>query len=450
MIKNSWIEKFFSSRSEDLFEKCEDLQAEMSQINKKYNLKGTFALPLQSSLDREVEVLNPWSHKAEKWLCFDSNGYLGLQHHPQVKARVKAVIDEMGAGTPSVPLLGGSQKYSETLKETLCQFHRREAALIFSSGYSANCGVLSGLIRKNDAIVLDEKSHMSLYHGALLSKSRHVCFYKNNNMTHLESVLKSLRENAQVKGILVVTDGIFSMTGDLVPLVDFVRIAKKYGAKTLVDEAHSIGVVGQTGRGVEEYFNMAGQVDIIVGTFSKAFGFVGGYAVAQKSIVEYLQFTAAPWIFSTSLPACLVAGINEAIQIHIQDLTYLTSLRLNRDYLWNIMKKGQRPTPVPVGAIMPVLLPSNESLLAAVEILAKHRIKCGAVTFPAIKRGLGLLRIIPTTRHIFDDFDRLDKALVDIQRLETVLSSSSSSKDRTYRTTPRISSELIKPIDTES
>ncbi|MBK7961004.1 MAG: pyridoxal phosphate-dependent aminotransferase family protein [Bdellovibrionales bacterium] len=163
MIKNSWIENFLSSKSEDLFEKCEHLQIEMNRINKQFHLNSTFALPLQSGLDREVDVHNPWTQKDEKWVCFDSNGYLGLQHHPRVKAKVQAVVDEMGAGTPSVPLLGGSQKYSEALKGTLCQYHDRQGALLFSSGYLANCGVLSGLVRKNDAIVLDERSHMSLY-----------------------------------------------------------------------------------------------------------------------------------------------------------------------------------------------------------------------------------------------------------------------------------------------
>jgi 7-keto-8-aminopelargonate synthetase-like enzyme len=416
MIKNSWIENFLSSKSEDLFEKCEDLQIEMNRINERFHLGGTFALPLQSGLDREVDVHNPWTQKNEKWVCFDSNGYLGLQHHPRVKAKVQAVVDEMGAGTPSVPLLGGSQKYSEALKGTLCQYHDRPAALLFSSGYLANCGVLSGLVRKNDAIVLDERSHMSLYQGALLSKSRHVFFYKNNDMADLEAVLKLVRADPKIKGVLVVTDGIFSMTGALVPLPDFVRIAKKYGAKTLVDEAHSVGVVGETGRGVEEYFNMPGQIDILVGTFSKAFGFVGGYVVARKSIIDYLQFTAAAWIFSTSLPSCILAGINEAVHTHIHDKTIIAKLRRNRDYLWeNIKRQLLVPIPIRVGAIMPLLFSSNESLLKAVETLARHKIKCGAVTFPAIKRGVGLLRIIPTASHSFEDFDRLSEALAEIE-----------------------------------
>ena len=414
VIQSAKIESYFESRSQDLFSKCEELNEAYNDLDKNHFISNTFAVPFQSGLDRTIKFLNPRTNQTDDWLCFDSNGYLGLHQHSEVKRVVKETVDLAGAGTPSVPLLGGSNKWSQALENRVAQMHQREAGLIFSSVYATNLGVVSGLVRDNDAIVIDGRAHASLHDAARMSRCEIIIKFETNKMESLEAALKKIRKNKNLKGILVITDGIFSMSGEIVRLKEISELSKKYNAKLLVDEAHSVGVVGKNGYGVEDHFELFNSIDILIGSFSKAFGFSGGYVVGKKSVMRYLRFSASTWVFSTAMPSAVVTGINKAVDLHMKDKSFLNKFTENRNYLWKLCAEIKLPTPKPVGGILPVFIGSNEKVIEITQRLAAKRIRCGAVAFPAVPKGQGILRIVPTALHEKQDFEILVAALKEL------------------------------------
>src|SRR5215510_2195183 len=244
-------------------------------------------------------------------LMFGSNNYLGLTNHQEVKAAAKAAIDEYGAGCSGSRMLNGTMDLHVRLEQTLARFMKREAALVFGTGFQTNLGALSTIAQKGDVIIADRNIHASILDGCLASFAR-TTRYRHNDMTDLQKVLAALQPD---EGRLIVVDGVFSMEGDTANLPEIVRLARLYGARIYVDEAHSIGVLGDHGRGTAEYFAVENDVDIVMGTFSKSFASIGGFVASRRDVIEFIKHHSRAFVYSASLAPANAAAVLKAIEI---------------------------------------------------------------------------------------------------------------------------------------
>ncbi|HHW99955.1 MAG TPA: aminotransferase class I/II-fold pyridoxal phosphate-dependent enzyme, partial [Acholeplasmataceae bacterium] len=234
-----------------------------------------------------------------------SNNYLGLANHPRLKKAAIEAVEKYGVGAGSVRTIVGNQDLLEELETVLAEFKEEEAVTCFQSGFNCNMGTIQAIVQKGDLIISDELNHASIIDGIRLSRADKK-IYRHSDMDHLEEILKSERNN--YNNVLIITDGVFSMDGDLAKLPEIVKLAKKYNALTYVDDAHGSGVLGRSGRGTVDYFNLHGQVDFIIGTLSKAIGVVGGYVASKKIVKEWLLHRGRPLLFSTALPPSATAA----------------------------------------------------------------------------------------------------------------------------------------------
>ncbi|MBU1866982.1 MAG: 8-amino-7-oxononanoate synthase, partial [Candidatus Margulisbacteria bacterium] len=247
----------------------------------------------------------------KKLLNFCSNNYLGLANHPLVIAAANTATSEFGFGAGASRLISGNTLLHEKLEKKLAAFKGREEALVFSTGYLANLGVISALTGENDTIIIDRLNHASIIDACRLSKAR-LQVYKHRDLASLEAVLK---RSAKCQKRLIVTDSIFSMDGDLAPLPEILSLAKKYDAVTMIDEAHATGTIGPRGQGLEEYYNLKGQVDIIMGTLSKALGSLGGFIAGEAKLIDHLRNKARSFIYTTALPPSACAAALAALEV---------------------------------------------------------------------------------------------------------------------------------------
>jgi 8-amino-7-oxononanoate synthase len=404
---------FYGLIDQDLFKKCDVFKEGYDLVNESNQLDQAFSVIHTSGLDREVKVLNEKGQEVTL-TSFDSNGYLGLQHHPEVIGAASEAFEHFGAGTPSVSLLGGMSDPLKSLEQTIAKFHQREDALIFSSAYMANVGVMIGLLREGDTVVMDVRAHASLHDGARICRTGDKVRFDSNKLEDLEGKLAKIRTEKPNSGILIATDSVFSMSGRLVDLKRLREIATKYGAKLLVDECHSVGVLGATGRGIEEHVGLMGASDILVGCFSKAFGSFGGYVVGSKELIHYLRFFAHPWIFSTSYPAHSASALLKVFEVFEREPEHLQRLTHNTRYFKKRLKEiglGDYQGPSP---IVPIPIGDNEKLFNVAGKLFAAGVKAGIVSYPAVPKNKSILRIVITARHNEED---MEKALGVLQGL---------------------------------
>ncbi len=286
----------------DIFEKCEKFTYAKAAMAA--GLYPYFHV-IESGQDPEVIV------EGRKMIMLGSNNYLGLTSHPKLKEAATKATQEFGVGCVGSRFLNGTLTLHVELEERLAKFCRKEAALVFSTGMQTNLGAISALAGKRDVIITDKYDHASIIDGCRLSYG-HMKRYRHNDMHDLERVLQSPADGG---GALVAVDGVFSMEGDVCDLPAIVELAKKYGARVLVDDAHGIGVLGSRGAGVADYFGLDDEVDIIIGTFSKSFACVGGFVAAAETVVHYLKHFARSMIFSASLPPANAASVIAALDI---------------------------------------------------------------------------------------------------------------------------------------
>ena len=260
---------------------------------------------IQSDQDTEV-ILN-----GKKVLMFGSNSYLGLTNHPKVKEASKNAIDKYGTGCAGSRFLNGTLDIHIELENRLAKLVNKEGTLCYGTGYQANLGVVSSLTDRNDYLIFDEYNHASIFDGSRMSFSK-VLKFEHNNMDSLESKLK-ICDPDRVK--LIVVDGIFSMDGDIIKLPELVKIADKYGATIMVDDAHSIGVIGDKGAGTASHFGLSSKVDIIMGTFSKSLASLGGHVTSSKEVINYIKHKSRPFIFSASITPANAATALKALRI---------------------------------------------------------------------------------------------------------------------------------------
>jgi len=343
-----------------------------------------------------------------KVLMFGSNDYLDLITHPKVKESAAQAIKKYGSGCSGSRLLNGTLDIHVKLEEELAAFVHKEAAITFGTGFQANYGTLSALTEKGDVMICDHNLHASLVEGALRSAARTVRF-RHNDLDHFERCLENCPPEEK---IFIVSEGVFSMEGDIADLPGILKLAKPYGARTYVDEAHGIGVLGPTGAGAAEHLGVLDEIDIVMGTFSKSLASVGGFIAGERAVVDYLKHTARPFVFSASLPAASTAAVGAALQIMKKEperrQRLLRIAGLLRDELRArgfAVLPGETP-------IVPVVIDQEVDVCRLCKRLLEEGIYVNPVLRPAAAQNL--LRISCTAAHTEAHVERLIATLVRI------------------------------------
>lgn len=355
-------------------------------------------LPILEGPNEAEVILN-----GKKVINLSSNNYLGFANHPRLKKAAIEAVEKYGAGAGAVRTIIGNMDIHEELEELLAKFKREEAAMTFQSGFNCNAGTIQAITERGDLIISDELNHASIIDGTRLSKADKAIF-KHSDMNDLERVLKENRD--KYKNILIITDGVFSMDGDIAKLPEIVELAEKYEAMTYVDDAHGSGVLGESGRGTVDHFGLHGRVDFSIGTLSKAIGVVGGYVAGSKTMQEWLNHRGRPILFSTSLPPAAVGAIIEAIKMLMETTEYTDRLWSNAKYFKEKLGKlgfntGHSETP-----ITPVIIGDEAKTMEFSRKLFDNGVFVSGIVFPTVPRGTGRVRCMVTAGHSEEQLDR--------------------------------------------
>ncbi|MDD3925964.1 MAG: aminotransferase class I/II-fold pyridoxal phosphate-dependent enzyme [bacterium] len=372
---------------QDIFDKLEALDVHIRQSASAY-VDGLSVQLLGAVANRTT--VRDRNGESREVIMLGSNSYLSLTTHPRVVAACRDACAKYGYGMGAVSLYAGTTDLHRELEQLVAEFYGAEDAILIPCGYSANVGVISALCGAGDVVINDAYNHASIFDGCALSQAE-VKVYLHRNLRHLEKILGQLPESQ--RGRLIVTDGVFSMDGDIAPLADIAALARRYGARVMVDDAHGLGVVGPTGRGTAEQCGCADQVDITVGTFSKTPGAIGGYCVGSARLIQYLRYYARTYFFSTSIPAPIVAGLIEVFKLLRDDAA-------GRDRLWHnirYMKEGLMARGFDTGssesAIIPVIVGDEAKLVQFNNDLRRNGVYTNIVTYPAVRRKECRLRL---------------------------------------------------------
>jgi glycine C-acetyltransferase len=333
---------------------------------------------------------------------YASYGYLGLLNHPRINEAAKKAVDKFGTGTNGVRTLAGTLTIHTELEETIADFKHAEAAITFSSGYATNLTVISTLMGRGDYIFSDKLNHASIVDGCLISGAEFRRF-RHNEMDHLEGLLKNAPADVAK---LVIADSVFSMDGDIINLPKTVELCKKYGAWLMIDEAHSLGVLGEKGTGIEEYFNLYDQIDIKMGTLSKTIPSVGGYVAANKDIITYLRHASRAYIFSAALPPAQAGAANEAFKVILDEPWRIERLNQNTRQFIGGLKGLGFDTMLTETAIVPVLCGDDETAFAMTREAQHNDVFVLPVVSPAVPEGLARLRATVTAAHEPSEIER--------------------------------------------
>ena len=359
--------------------------------------------PLHSSVGPVVEMAG------RQILLLASNDYLGLANHPEVVQSAIEATRKFGAGAGASRLISGSLPPHQELESALAQFKGTEAALTFSSGYLANIGTIPALVEQGGLILADRLCHASLIDGCRLSAAD-FRIYRHNDTDHLRSLLA---KNRRTRRTLIVTDGLFSMDGDLAPLPELCRLANDYEADLYVDDAHGTGVMGPHGRGTAEHFGLDTQVSFQMGTLGKAFGSSGAYLAGPSSLIRYLMNTSRSFIFTTAPPPSSAAAVTAALRVIQREPERRARLWANRDRLFSGLTRLGFTLSPSVSPIMPILIGNPEIALSFAEHLLTEGLYAPAIRPPTVPAGTSRIRVTVTSEHTPS---HIDQALASFQR----------------------------------
>ena len=345
-----------------------------------------------------------------------SNNYLGLTTHPKLREAAIEATKKYGVGPGAVRTIAGTMKLHIELEEKIARFKNVEACVVFQSGFTANAGTVSAILGKEDFIISDELNHASIIDGARLSRAK-ILVFSHKNLTHAEEQLKSVANQPGHK--LLITDGVFSMDGDIGPLPGLCDLAEKYGAIMMVDDAHSSGVLGRNGRGTIDHFNVHGRVDIQVGTLSKAIGAIGGYVCGSRDLIEFLYHRARPFLFSTSHPPSVTATCIAAFDVLEQEPERIERLWKNTKFfkkeLGNLgFNIGGVTTPASETPITPIIIGDGKLTMDFSRELFNEGIFATGIAFPTVAEGKARIRTIMTSEHTQQ---QMEKALEVLERV---------------------------------
>lgn len=333
---------------------------------------------------------------------YASYSYLGLVGHPRINEAAKKAVDQFGTGTNGVRMLAGTLTLHKELEETIANFKHAEAAVTYSSGYVTNLTVISGLMGRGDYVFSDKLNHASIVDGCLMSGAEFRRF-RHNDMEHLEGLLKNAPQDVAK---MVVADAVFSMDGDIVDLPRIVALCEKYKAWLMVDEAHSVGVLGKTGTGIEEHFGLGDVIDIKMGTLSKTIPSVGGYVASKKELVAYLQNWSRAYMFSAALPPAQAAAANEAFKVILDEPWRIERLNQNTKQFIGGLKSMGFDTMLTETAIVPVLCGEDDVAFAMTREAQHNDVFVLPVASPAVPQGLARLRATVTAAHEPSEIER--------------------------------------------
>jgi 8-amino-7-oxononanoate synthase len=389
-------------KSTDIFDKC--LRFDKAKTLISHGLYPYFRV-IESAQDPEI-IMN-----GRKMIMVGSNNYLGLTSHPKVKEAAIEAIKKYGTGCAGSRFLNGTLDIHVKLEEKLAGFIRKESALIFSTGFQVNLGVISALVGKDDVAIIDKMDHASIIDGCRLSFGE-VKKFKHNDMSDLKRLLTEYED----KDKLIVVDGVFSMEGDIANLPEIVALAKKYGARIMVDDAHGIGVLGKTGRGTAEHFSLEDEVDLIMGTYSKSLASIGGFVSGSADTIHYIKHLARPLIFSASPPPASVAAVGAAIDIIENEPERREQLWKNTTKMLNGFKNlgfdtGHSQTP-----IIPVIVGEDEKAFLMAMMLQEEGVFANVAVTPAVPAGMALIRTSYMATHTDEHLNIVLKAFEKVGR----------------------------------
>jgi glycine C-acetyltransferase len=374
--------------------------------------KGTY-FHLRVLDDQQAPVCH---YDGKQVINLASNNYLGLANHPKlIEAALKATR-ELGVGSGAVRTIAGTMKIHMDLEEKIARFKNVEACVVFQSGFAANAGTVSAILGKEDFILSDELNHASIIDGARLSRAK-IKVFRHKDMAHCEELLQEIANEPGHK--LVITDGVFSMDGDIGPVDKLGALAEKYGAIMMVDDAHASGVLGRNGRGSIDHLNMHGRVDVQVGTLSKAIGALGGYVCGSRDLIDYLYHRARPFLFSTSHPPSVAASCIAAFDILEQEPERIDRLWDNTRYFQGELRRagfnvGGVNTPATETPITPIILGEGRVTMEFSRALFDEGVMGTGIAFPTVPEGKARIRLILTSEHTKA---QLDQALETLERV---------------------------------
>lgn len=365
-------------------------------------------LPVLETANEAEVILN-----GKKVINLSSNNYLGFATHPRMKKAAIEAIEKYGVGSGAVRTIVGNMDIHEELERKLAAFKREEAVMMFQSGFNCNAGVIQAVTGAGDLILSDELNHASIIDGSRLSKADRAV-YKHSDMADLERVLTEKRAN--YKHVLIITDGVFSMDGDIAKLPEIVELAERFECMTYVDDAHGSGVLGESGRGTVDHFHLHGRIDFTIGTLSKALGCIGGYVAGSGVMKEWLSHRGRPLLFSTSLPPAVVGALNEAVDLLTESTEYTDRLWENSKYFKAKMNElgyniGNSETP-----ITPVIIGEESKAMLFSRTLLENGVFVSPIVFPTVPKGTGRVRVMVTAAHTTEQLDRAVEAFAKVGR----------------------------------
>lgn len=379
----------------DIFKKCRDF--DVVEKLKKADIYPYFHT-LQTKQAPEVVM------EGKDVIMIGSNNYLGLTSHPEVIAAGVEALEKYGSGCSGSRFLNGTLDTHVLLEKELAEFLHKEDCVTLSTGFQTNLGIISALAGRNDYVICDKENHASIYDGCKLSYAK-MLRYNHSDMADLERQLASVPETS---GSLIVTDGVFSMGGDIAKLPEIVALAKKYGARVMVDDAHGLGVLGAHGRGTAEHFGLENDVDIYMGTFSKSLASIGGYMAASKEVCEYVRHTSRPFIFCASITPASVACARKALEILKREPQRVARLREISMYMRSKLKSlgvdiidSGEQTP-----IIPIYTYTNIRTFTACKMLFDKGVYVNSTVSPAVPEGKSLLRTSYMATHTEEQMDK--------------------------------------------
>jgi glycine C-acetyltransferase len=353
-----------------------------------------------------------------------SNNYLGLTTHPKLREAAMAALKKYGVGSGAVRTVAGTMKIHMELEQKIARFKNVEACVVFQSGFTANAGTVSAILGKDDFIISDELNHASIIDGARLSRAK-IKVFRHKDVAHAEELLKEVQNEPGHK--LLITDGVFSMDGDIGPLPALCDLAEKYGAIMMVDDAHASGVLGRNGRGTIDHFNVHGRVDVQVGTLSKAIGALGGYVCGSKDLIDFLYHRARPFLFSTSHPPSVAATCIAAFEVLEEEPELIDKLWGNTRFFkkelgllgFNI---GGKNTPASETPITPIIVGEGKLAMDFSRELFKEGVFATGIAFPTVPEGKARIRTIMSATHTQDQLSRALEVLKKVGKRMGIIS----------------------------
>ncbi|MCZ9349133.1 aminotransferase class I/II-fold pyridoxal phosphate-dependent enzyme [Streptomyces mutabilis] len=392
------MKDFREKRDPDLFAKARDFAVHLRKRQREQLY--WYGMPAHSRSGSHTVIFDELTGHKRDFLMFASNNYLGLATHPKVVDAVCEATRAYGSTHTGSRIIGGTNQLHKELERRLAAFKQRPACIVYPGGYSANLGAISALVKPYDAVVVDKLNHMSIVDGCKLSGAiRRI--YRHNDMADLERVLERCAEEAA--GKLIVADGVFSMHGDICDLPRIVPLARKYGARILLDDAHATGVLGSRGAGTTEHFGLKGQVDLELGTMSKALAGMGGFVVGEEDVIEYLRFYSNSYVFAANIPAGIAAGLIASLDVIESEPERIERLWLNIHTLRSGLAEVGFDLERTESAILPLVIGDERRTMEMGRAVRARGLFCQTVVFPGVPLGDARLRISVTSEHTPED-----------------------------------------------